>query len=88
MGTHRVLDPLFETNKYGERIGYATRNNLDKPGVTNDTLEVTDHGVSVTSKKGQFNFSPLGEGVAMSIGPEGFTAKIGDEFGDHWQKIR
>ena len=78
----------FTTKKYCEWIVYTTRNNLDKPGVTNEAPEVTDHCTPVTSKNGRFNFSPPGEGVAVSIGPEGFTAKIGDEFVDHWRKIR
>jgi hypothetical protein len=78
----------FSTNKYCEWIVYTTRNNLDKPGVTNEAPEVTDHCTPVTSKNGRFNFSPPGEGVTVSIGPDGFTAKIGDEFVDHWRKIR
>jgi hypothetical protein len=78
----------FSTAKYCEWIVYTTRNNLDKPGVTNEVPAVTDHCTPVTSKAGRFNFSPPGEGVAASFGPEGFTATIGDEFVDHWQKIR
>jgi hypothetical protein len=78
----------FSTNKYCEWIVYTTRNNLDKPGVTNEAPEVTDHCTSVTSKNGRFNFSPPGEGVAVSFGPEDFTATIGNEFVDHWRKIR
>jgi hypothetical protein len=26
--------------------------------------------------------------VEVSFGPEGFTAKIGGEFVDHWKKVR
>ena len=78
----------FTPARYCEWIVYTTRNNLDKPGVTNEVPAVTDHCTPVTSKNGRFNFSPPGEGVATSFGPEGFTAKIGGEFVDHWRKIR
>ena len=78
----------FSTTKYCEWIIYTTRNNLDKPGVTNEAPELQDHCTTVISKGGRFNFSPPGEGVAASSGPNGFTAKIGNEFVDHWQKIR
>ncbi len=78
----------FTTKKYCEWIVYTTRNNLDKPGVTNEVTEVTDHCTRVTSKNGRFNFSPPGEGVTVSFGRKGFTAKIGGEFVDHWRKIR
>lgn len=78
----------FTTKKYCEWIVYTTRNNLDKPGVTNEVPVVTDHCTAVTLKNGRFNFSPPGEGVTASFGKDGFTAKIGGEFVDHWQKIR
>ncbi|MEO6969424.1 MAG: hypothetical protein ABI217_00835 [Chthoniobacterales bacterium] len=78
----------FSADKYCEWIIYTIRNNLDKPGVTNEAPAVTDHCTPVTSKDGRFNFSPPGEGVEVSFGPEGFTAKIGGEFVDHWRKIR
>jgi len=61
---------------------------LDKPGVTNEAPTVTDHFTPVAVKDGRFNFAPLSEGVEVSPGAEGFTAKIGDEFIDHWRKIR
>jgi hypothetical protein len=78
----------FSADKYCEWIVYTIRNNLDKPGVTNDAPAVTDHCAPVTAKDGRFNFSPPGEGVEVSFGAEGFTAKIGGEFVDHWRKIR
>ena len=78
----------FSADKYCEWITYTTRNNLDKPGVTNEAPAVTDHCTPVTSKDGRFNFSPPGEGVEVSFGAEGFTAKIGGEFVDHWRRIR
>jgi hypothetical protein len=78
----------FSADKYCEWIVYTTRNNLDKPGVTNESPPVTDHCTPVSSKNGRFNFSPPGEGVEVSFGAEGFTAKIGGEFVDHWRKIR
>jgi hypothetical protein len=78
----------FSADKYCEWITYTIRNNLDKPGLTNDAPAVTDHCTPVTAKDGRFNFSPPGEGVEVSFGPEGFTAKIGSEFVDHWKKIR
>src|SRR5439155_3407460 len=78
----------FSADKYCEWIVYTIRNNLDKPGVTNDAPAVTDHCTPVTSKDGRFSFSPPGEGVEVSFGAEGFTAKIGGDFVDHWRKIR
>jgi hypothetical protein len=78
----------FSADKYCEWIIYTTRNNLDKPGVTNEAPAVTDHCTPVTSKDGRFNFSPPGEGVDVSFGTDGFTATIGHEFVDHWKKIR
>jgi hypothetical protein len=78
----------FSADNYCEWIAYTTRNNLDKPGVTNEPPAVADHCTSVTSKDGRFIFSPPGEGVEVSFGADGFTAKIGGEFVDHWRKIR
>jgi hypothetical protein len=78
----------FSANKYCEWIVYTIRNNLDKPGVTNEAPAVTNHCTPVTSKNGRFNFSPPGEGVEVSFGAEGFTARIGGKFVDHWRKIR
>src|SRR6201987_2487663 len=78
----------FSADKYCEWIVYTTRNNLDKRGVTNELPPVTDHCTPVSSKDGRFSFSPPGEGVEVSFGAEGFTAKIGSEFVDHWRKIR
>ena len=77
----------FSADKYCEWIVYTIRNNLDKPGVTNESPAVTDHCTPVSSKDGRFSFSPPGEGVRVSFGAEGFTAKIGGEFVDHWRKI-
>jgi hypothetical protein len=78
----------FSADEYCEWIVYTLRNNLDKPGVTNDAPAVTNHCTPVTLKDGRFNFSPPGEGVEVSFGAEGFTAKIGGDFVDHWRKIR
>ena len=78
----------FSADKYCEWIVYTIRNDLDKPGVTNEAPAVTDHCTPVSSKDGRLNFSPPGEGVEVSFGAEGFTAKIGGEFVDHWKRIR
>ena len=78
----------FSADKYCEWITYTIRNNLDKPGVTNEGPAVADHCTPVSAKEGRFNFSPPGEGVEVSFGADGFTAKIGGEFVDHWKKIR
>ncbi len=78
----------FSADKYCEWIVYTIRNSLDKPGVTNEAPTVTDHCVPVTAKADRFNFSPPGEGVEVSFGAEGFTAKISGEFVDHWRKIQ
>ena len=78
----------FSAQEYCEWITYTTRNNLDKPGVTNEPPAVTDHCTPVAAKDGHFTFSPPGEGVEVSFGADGFTAKIGGEFVDHWKKVR
>ena len=78
----------FTAEKYCEWIEYTIRKDLDKPGVTNEAPTVTDHCAAVTLKDGRVNFSPPGEGVDVSFGSEGFTAKIGGEFVDHWKKIK
>ena len=78
----------FSANKYCEWIVYTIRNNLDKPGVTNEPPAVTNHCTPVTSKNGRFKFLPPGEGVEVSFGAADFTARIGGEFVDHWRKIR
>ena len=78
----------FSADKYCEWVVYTIRNSLDKPGVTNEAPAVSDHCTTVTVENGRFNFSPPGEGVEVSFGQEGFTAKIGGEFVDHWRKIR
>jgi hypothetical protein len=78
----------FSADKYCEWVIYTVRKDLDKPGVTNEAPAVTDHCTAVQLKNGRFEFSPPGEGVEVSYGREGFTAKIGDEFVDHWVRIR
>ena len=78
----------FSAAKYCEWITYTIRNNLDKPGVTNEAPAVTDHCTPVISMNGRFIFSPPGEGVEVSFGTDGFIAKIGGEFVDHWKKIQ
>ena len=78
----------LSADKYCEWIEYTIRKDLDKPGVTNKAPMVTDHCAPVTMTDGRRNFSPPGEGVEVSFGAEGFTAKVGGEFVDHWKKIR
>jgi hypothetical protein len=78
----------FDAGKYCEWVIYTIRKDLDKPGVTNEAPPVTDHCTPVASKGGHFDFSPPGEGVAVSHGAEGFTATISGEFVDHWTKIQ
>jgi hypothetical protein len=78
----------FSAEKYCEWITYTIRNNLDKPGVTNEIPALSDHCTPVIAKEGRFNFSPPGEGVEVSFGADGFMAKIGGEFVDHWRRVR
>jgi hypothetical protein len=78
----------FSADKYCEWIIYTIRKDLDKPGVTNEASPLTDHCTPVTSRDGRFNFSPPGEGVEVSYGPEGFVASISGDFVDHWTKIQ
>lgn len=78
----------FSDNQYCEWIGYTIRNNLDKPGVTNEKPVVSDHCTPVTTNNGEFSFSPPGEGVELSFLSDGFTAKIEGVFVDHWTKLK
>ena len=75
--------------EYCEWIVYTTRNNLDKPGVTNEAPPVSNHCSRVTQKNGRTVFEPPGEGgVVTSFGENGFTATLAGDFVDHWQRIR
>ena len=78
----------FSADRYCEWILYTLRKDLDTAGVSNEAPPVTAHCTPVSSKDGRANFSPPGEGVDVSYGREGFTAKIGAEFVDHWMRIR
>jgi hypothetical protein len=78
----------FSRGKYCEWIAYTTRNNLDRPGVTNTAPVLAEHCTAVTLKNGRYEFSPPGEGVAMSVGAEGFDAKIDGGGTDYWTKAR
>jgi hypothetical protein len=64
------------------------QNNLDRPGVTNTAPVPADHFAPVAAKSGQFQSSPPGEGVEMTIGPDGSIAKIDGGGVDYWTKIR
>jgi len=78
----------FSNNQYCEWIDYTIRNNLDKPGITYEAPVVIDHCTTVTKNNDEFSFSPPGEGVLVNFGSDGFTAKIGGEFVDHWKKLK
>src|SRR5438128_10750860 len=62
----------FSADKYCDWIVYTIRNDLDKPGVTNEAPAVTDHCAPVTSKDGRVTYSPPGEGLEASVGAAGF----------------
>lgn len=78
----------FSSKRYCEWISYTTRNNLDGPGVTNAAPAPADHCAPVATKGGRFQFSPPGEGVVMTVGTGGFTAKIDGGGVDYWAKVR
>jgi hypothetical protein len=75
-------------DQYCEWIVFTTRNNLDKPGVSNEAPAVTNHCSPVTLKDGRIVFEPAGEGVVESFDKDGFTATVTGQFVDHWKKIR
>jgi hypothetical protein len=77
----------FTPTKYCEWITYTTRNNLDAPGATNAAPVLADHCAPVTRKRDQFEFSPPGENVRMTIGTAGFRAEVGGGGVDYWTKI-
>jgi len=76
--------------KYCEWIEFTVRNNLDKPGVSNEAPAVTNHCSPVTLKDGRIVFEPAGEGVVLSFDTDGFTATATGQlrFVDHWKKLR
>ena len=78
----------FSREEYCEWIVYTTRNNLDQPGVTNTAPTLSQHCAAVAVKNGRYEFSPPGEGVRMSVGAEGFSAKIDGGGTDYWTKVR
>jgi hypothetical protein len=75
-------------DQYCEWIVFTTRNNLDKPGVSNEAPAVTNHCSPVTLKDGRVVFEPAGEGVVESFDKNGFTATAAGQFVDYWKKIR
>ena len=77
----------FSPAKYCEWIAYTTRNNLGQPGATNAAPILANHCAAVSRKSGRFVFSPPGEGVTMSVGTDGFIAKIENGDTDYWTKI-
>ncbi len=76
--------------EYCEWIEFTVRNNLDKPGVSNDAPAVTNHCSPVTLEDGRIVFEPAGEGVVLSFDTDGFTATATGQlrFVDHWKKLR
>jgi hypothetical protein len=74
-------------DEYCEWIVFTTRNNLDKPGVSNEAPAVAKHCSPVTRKDGQIVFEPAGEGVVESFDEDGFTATAAGQFVDHWKKL-
>jgi hypothetical protein len=76
------------SGEYCEWIVFTLRNNLDKPGVSNEAPAVTQHCSPVTLKDGRIVFEPAGEGVVESFDKDGFTATAAGQFVDHWKKIR
>lgn len=76
------------SGEYCEWIVFTLRNNLDKPGVSNEAPTVTKHCSSITLKDGRIVFEPAGEGVVVSFDKDGFTATVAGQFVDHWKKIR
>lgn len=75
-------------SEYCEWIVFTTRNNLDKPGVSNEAPMVTNHCSPITLREGRIVFEPAGEGVVLSFDKDGFTATAAGQFVDHWKKIR
>jgi len=73
--------------EYCEWIVFTTRNNLDKPGVSNEAPAVTNHCSPVTLKDGRIVFEPAGEGVVLSFDKDGMTATAAGQFVDHWKKL-
>jgi hypothetical protein len=74
--------------EYCEWIVFTLRNNLDKPGASNEAPAVTKHCSPATPKDGRIVFEPAGEGVVESFEKDGFTATAAGQFVDHWKKLR
>lgn len=75
-------------DEYCEWIVFTLRNNLDKPGVSNEAPAVTNHCSPITQRDGRIVFEPAGEGVVLSFDKDGFTATVAGQFVDHWKKLR
>jgi hypothetical protein len=74
--------------EYCEWIVFTVRNNLDKPGVSNEAPAVTKHCSPVALKDGRIVFEPAGEGVVVSFDKDGFAATAAGQFVDYWKKLR
>jgi hypothetical protein len=74
--------------EYCEEIAFMLKNNVGKPGVSNEALAVTKRCSPVTLKDGRIVFEPVGEGVVLTFDKDGLTATAAGQFVDHWKKLR
>ncbi|HEY1925921.1 MAG TPA: hypothetical protein VGG92_00495 [Caulobacteraceae bacterium] len=78
----------FSQQRYCEWIAHTIRNNFGRPGVSNTAPVLAQHCAPVTSQNGRYRFAPPGEGLVMSVGAEGFEAKIDGGVKEYWTKVR
>ena len=74
--------------EYCEEIAFTLKNDVGKPGVSNEAPAVTRHCSPVTLKDRRIVFEPVGEGVVLSFDKDGLTATAAGQFVDHCKKLR
>lgn len=77
----------FNSSRYCEWIEATTRNNIDRPGVTNEIPKLHDHCARVRRNGRKFVFVDPGENVTSQFGQDGFVAIIDNGDRDYWKKI-
>jgi hypothetical protein len=82
-----IIRYTLNESGYCEWIEFTTRNNLDAPGVTNETPPVSSRCTPVKVTGDTVIFAPPGESVVTTYDRDGFTAVITGQFTDHWRKI-
>ena len=82
-----IICYTLSASRYCEGIICTVRNNLDAPGITNETPPVEDNCTPVGVEYGKVIFAPPGESDGTIYDRHGFTAGIPGQFVDRWRKV-